>query len=38
MHRGVFAPLTFLLSGDGESRHDVEALGAVHHQWAGTAL
>lgn len=28
----------FLLSRDGEARHDVKALGAVHHQWAGAAL
>lgn len=29
---------TFLLSGNRKTRHDVEALGAVHHQWAGAAL
>lgn len=36
--RSAFALLTFLLGSDGEARHDVEALGAVHHQWAGAAL
>lgn len=34
----VFVGLTFLLGRDGEARHDVEALGAVHHQRAGAAL
>ena len=34
----VFVSLTFLLGRDGEARHEVQALGAVHHQWAGAAL
>lgn len=29
---------TFLLGGNRKTRHDVQALGAVHHQWAGAAL
>lgn len=29
---------TFLLGSDRKTGHDVEALGAVHHQWAGAAL
>lgn len=36
--RSVFVSLTLLLGRDGKARHDVEALGAVHHQRAGTAL
>lgn len=38
VQQSVFISLTFLFGRDGEARHDVEALGAVHHQWAGAAL
>lgn len=37
----LFSPsalLTFLLRGDSKARHDVQALRAVHHQWAGAAF
>lgn len=38
IQRSVYVSLTFLLGRDGEARHDVKALGAVHHQRTGTAL
>lgn len=30
--------LTLFFWSNGKTRHDVEALGAVHDQWAGTAI
>lgn len=34
----LYYTLTLLISRDGNSRHDVKALGVVHYQWAGAAF